>query len=108
MSDWGTRLSEWSARYTFATVCQSLGLRPAQKFHRYGRGPRIHDLRHTFATLLIYEGRTLNEVAEHLGHADPSFTARVYTHVLRDAVRRRRVPIEEAITKARRSLRAQR
>ena len=44
VSDWGTRLSEWSARYNFATVCQSLGLRPAQKFHRYGRGPRIHDL----------------------------------------------------------------
>ena len=69
---------------------------------------RPYDLRHTCATLLVYEGRTLNEVAEHLGHADPSFTARVYTHVLRDAARRRRVPIEEAITKARQSLRAQR
>jgi integrase len=38
---------------------------------------RPYDLRHTCATLLVYEGRTLNEVAEHLGHADPSFTARV-------------------------------
>jgi integrase len=69
---------------------------------------RPYDLRHTCATLLVYEGRTLNEVAEHLGHADPSFMARVYTHVLRDAAKRRHVPIEEAITKARRSLRAQR
>jgi integrase len=25
-----------------------------------------YDLRHTCATLLLYEGRTLNEVAEHL------------------------------------------
>ena len=25
------------------------------------------------ATLLLYEGRTLNEVAEHLGHADPGY-----------------------------------
>ena len=32
---------------------------------------RSYDLRHTCATLLLYEGRTLNEVAEHLGHADP-------------------------------------
>jgi hypothetical protein len=53
---------------------------------------RPYDLRHTCATLLIYEGRTLNEVAEHLGHADPGFTARVYIHVLRDATKRRRVP----------------
>ncbi len=30
---------------------------------------RPYDLRHTCATLLIYEGRTVNEVARHLGHA---------------------------------------
>ena len=32
---------------------------------------RSYDLRHTCATLLLYEGRTLNEVAEHLGLGDP-------------------------------------
>ena len=58
---------------------------------------RSYDLRHTCATLLLYEGRTLNEVAEHLGHADPGFTARTYTHVMRDAWRRRRITISEAI-----------
>ncbi len=62
---------------------------------------RSYDLRHSCATLLLYEGRTLNEVAEHLGHADPGFTARTYAHVMRDASRRRRVPITEAIVKAR-------
>jgi integrase len=54
---------------------------------------RSHDLRHTCATLLLYAGRTLNEVAEHLGHADPGFTARTYAHVMRDAPRRRRITI---------------
>jgi integrase len=58
---------------------------------------RSYDLRHTRATLLLYEGRTLNEVAEHLGHADPGFTARTYAHVMRDASRRRRITISEAI-----------
>ena len=62
---------------------------------------RSYDLRDTCATLLLYEGRTLNEVAEHLGHADPGFTARTYAHVMRDGSRRRRVPITEAIRKAR-------
>ena len=62
---------------------------------------RSYDLRHTCATLLLYEGRALNEVAEHLGHADPGFTARTYAHVMRDASRRRRVPIAQAIRSAR-------
>jgi integrase len=44
---------------------------------------RSYDLRHTCATLLLYEGRTLNEVAEHVGHADPGFTDRTYAHVMR-------------------------
>ncbi len=72
-----------------------------------GRGTadyfRPYDLRHSCATLLLYAGRTPNEVAEHLGHADPGFTARVYGHVLRDA-KDRRVPIEDAIRKARMTL----
>jgi integrase len=58
---------------------------------------RSYDLRHTCATLLLYEGRTINEVAEHLGHTDPGFTARTYAHVMRDAARRRRITISEAI-----------
>jgi hypothetical protein len=58
---------------------------------------RSYDLRHTCATLLLYDGRTLDEVAEHLGHADPGFTARTYAHVMRDASRRRRITIGEAI-----------
>jgi len=61
---------------------------------------RSYDLRHTCATLLLYEGRTLNEVAEHLGHADPGFTARTYAHVMRDSARRR-ITISEAIRKGR-------
>jgi integrase len=63
---------------------------------------RSYDLRHTCATLLLYEGRTLNEVAEHLGHGDPGFTARTYAHVMRNAARRR-ITISEAIRKGRRA-----
>ncbi len=46
---------------------------------------RPYDLRHTCATLLIYEGRTVNEVAQHLGHRDPGFSARTYQHIYTDA-----------------------
>jgi integrase len=67
---------------------------------------RPYDLRHTCATLLIYEGRPVTEVAAHMGHADAGFTARVYGHVFRDAAKRRRVPIETAIANARAANRA--
>jgi len=61
---------------------------------------RLHDLRHTCATLLIYEGRPVTEVAAHLGHSDAGFTARVYAHVFDDA-KHRRVKIADAIVAAR-------
>jgi integrase len=39
---------------------------------------RFHDLRHTFASLLIAQGRNVVYVSRQLGHADPAITLRVY------------------------------
>ncbi len=39
---------------------------------------RSHTLRKTVATLLADSGAPLRDVADWLGHADPSMTARVY------------------------------
>jgi integrase/recombinase XerD len=82
VSDSGKRLTDCGARYNFAAVCQSIGLRPAQKYNRHGRGPRIHDLRHTFAvrTLLNWyrdraePGREMIKLTTYLGHANPANT----------------------------------
>lgn len=43
---------------------------------------RLHDLRHTHATLLIKDGEALKVVSERLGHANPAFTMTTYQHVL--------------------------
>jgi integrase len=43
---------------------------------------RLHDLRHTHATLLIKDGEPLKVVSERLGHANPAFTMATYQHVL--------------------------
>lgn len=43
---------------------------------------RIHDLRHTFATLAIGAGIPVKAVSESMGHADVATTLRTYTHVL--------------------------
>ena len=45
---------------------------------------RLHDLRHLHATTLLLAGVPVHVVAARLGHADPSVTLHVYSHVLRE------------------------
>lgn len=46
------------------------------------RRVRLHDLRHTYASLLISAGRELHYIQEQLGHHSPAFTLSVYGHLL--------------------------
>ena len=39
---------------------------------------RFHDLRHTYASLLIAQGLNIAFIGNQLGHASPSFTLHVY------------------------------
>jgi integrase len=43
---------------------------------------RLHDLRHTHATLLLAKGVPVKVVSERLGHASPTITLGVYAHVM--------------------------
>ena len=43
---------------------------------------RLHDLRHTHATLLLKAGVPVKVVSERLGHANAAFTMNVYQHVI--------------------------
>lgn len=45
---------------------------------------KIHDLRHTNATLLIASGTNFKTVSERLGHKDIGITLNKYSHVLED------------------------
>jgi len=82
VSDRGERLTDCGARYNFAAVCQTIGLRRAEKFKRHGRGPRIHDLRHTFAVRTLVNwyragkdpAQEMIKLTTYLGHASPSHT----------------------------------
>jgi integrase/recombinase XerD len=78
----GHRLGDCGARYNFAHVCQQIGLREPQLYLRHGRGPRIHDLRHTFAVRTILSwyrsgkdvAREMIKLTTWLGHANPAHT----------------------------------
>ncbi|WP_406418954.1 hypothetical protein [Streptomyces sp. NBC_00842] len=42
----------------------------------------FHVTRHTFASIVLHEGETITQPAAWLGHADPAFTLRTYTHFM--------------------------
>jgi integrase/recombinase XerD len=82
MIESGERLTDCCARYNFAIVSQDLGLREPQSFYKHGRGPRIHDLRHTFAVRTIIgwyrkgldPDREMIKLSTYLGHSKPENT----------------------------------
>jgi integrase len=76
VSDRRQRLTKWCAQDNFAEVSRQIGLRP-KTGGPFGRGPRLHDLRHRFAvTTLIHWYRSgadvereMPKLATYLGHA---------------------------------------
>jgi integrase len=82
VNDKSTRVTDCSARYNFAQACQQIGLRRHQPYGRHGRGPRIHDLRHSFAVKTMIDwyrvgkdpAREMIRLTTYLGHGDPSST----------------------------------
>ena len=44
----------------------------------------IHGLRHTHASLLLYEGVSIASVAKRLGHADTTTTQSTYLHIIQE------------------------
>ena len=72
VSERGTRITEWSLRYTFVKLSRQTGLRAASD----ARGPRIHDFRHRFAVNTLRDWyragvdveRHLPRLSTYLGH----------------------------------------
>jgi integrase len=44
---------------------------------------RFHDLRHTYASLLIEQGENIKYIQTQLGHSSPTVTLNVYAHLLK-------------------------
>lgn len=64
--------------------------------------PRPYDLRHSFASLLLHEGRSVIYVARQLGHS-AEMTLRTYGHVIDELDDAPKLTAEEAIKAARAS-----
>jgi integrase len=75
------------------TACKHAQLIPA---------PRPYDLRHSFASLLLAEGRTVHYVAAQLGHS-PALTLSTYGHLMAEYEDAGRIDAEQEILVARRN-----
>ena len=73
----GTALDERNLRLVFTRLLDKATLRHT----------RIHDLRHTFASLLIQQGESLAYVKEQMGHASIQITVDTYGHLIPGANR---------------------
>ncbi|MGC4855344.1 tyrosine-type recombinase/integrase, partial [Micromonospora sp. DT4] len=58
------------------------------------RATGMHALRHFYASALLDAGESIKALASYLGHADPGFTLRVYTHLMPASEERTRNAID--------------
>jgi integrase len=84
-----TTWDNWRKR-AFDRACRAIGV----------EGARPYDLRHSFASLLLHEGRSVMYVARQLGH-DARLTLSTYGHVIDELDDAPRIGAEEAIRAAR-------
>jgi site-specific recombinase XerD len=82
VSERGRRLQSCTARRTFGGMSCAIGLRASTGSRRIGRGPRLQDFRHSFATRRLIKwyragldvGREMPKLATYLGHVDVGHT----------------------------------
>lgn len=82
VSDCGAALDLGAVRRWFCKISRACGLRKQTDRHRCGRGPRLQDFRHTFATRRLVEwyksGRNvaiqMPKLATYLGHSSVACT----------------------------------
>jgi len=60
----------------------------------------MHALRHFYASVLLDAGESIRALAEYLGHADPGFTLRVYTHLTSASEQRTKQAVDQALRRA--------
>jgi integrase len=68
----GTPIHPHSFSQSFKRLIKRAGIRTI----------RLHDLRHTHATLALQAGVPVKVISERLGHESPAFTLKQYAHVI--------------------------
>ena len=61
---------------------------------------RFHDLRHTYASLLIEQGKNIKYIQSQLGHSSPTVTLNVYAHLMKPVNQEAACRLENTILKS--------
>jgi integrase len=55
----------------------------------------MHAMRHFYASVLLDAGESIKALSQYLGHSDPGFTLRVYTHLMPSSEGRTRRAVDK-------------
>jgi integrase len=58
---------------------------------------RFHDLRHTYASMLMEQGENLKYIQTQLGHSSPTVTLNVYAHLMKPTNQEAAARLEKAV-----------
>jgi integrase len=78
--------------YVWKTALAAVGIEPS-------RANGMHALRHFYASVLLDAGESIKALSEYLGHSDPGFTLRTYTHLLPTSEQRTRQAVDRVLTR---------
>ncbi|MFC5268141.1 site-specific integrase [Kribbella qitaiheensis] len=67
--------------------------------YKTARDAGMHALRHYYASITLADGVNIKELAEYLGHGDPGFTLRLYTHMLPSSHERARKAVDSRLSR---------
>ena len=80
----------WKPALVAAGVISERTGRRYEPSREYG----MHALWHFYASVLLDAGESIKALAEYLGHADPGFTLRTYTHLMPNSPARTRGAVD--------------
>ncbi|MBH5131179.1 site-specific integrase [Streptomyces sp. NPDC005395] len=69
--------------------------------YKESREDGMHALRHFYASVLLDSGESVKALSTYLGHGDPGFTLRTYTHLMPTSETRTRKAVDAVYRKAR-------
>ncbi|WP_158293117.1 MULTISPECIES: site-specific integrase [Kribbella] len=70
-----------------------------RRHYKTNRDTGMHALRHYYASITLADGVNIKELAEYLGHGDPGFTLRLYTHMLPSSHERARKAVDARLAR---------
>ncbi|MDX2574435.1 site-specific integrase [Streptomyces scabiei] len=90
------RVSNFNAHHWKPALAGAGVIPKPERGERYASAPEdgMHALRHFYASVLLDAGENIRALSQYLGHSDPGFTLRTYTHLMPSSEGRTRKAVD--------------